>query len=242
MAVTTTAAAAPAAAAVTGSFGAYRALHIDAVGLDAQFAPVIADIAAARPAIHDALRCVEEETCGRKSGAVRKPCHNLEHALRVGGPEVYVATWIEEDLALIRGILRTVSCAYAVDTGATDAGVLPLWVARSDRFGAPTATPTIVLSGAHDAGQQAVDECTVDKASPRDLTYVLTVEGESARFLACAEEAFARWTNADAAHIESQLADDPEPDPDAVATVIAERLGGAGIPVGHLFDGVDQWG
>lgn len=77
-------------------------------------------------------------------------------------------------------------------------------------------------------------------ASLCDMVYVLTMEGDGARFLACAVDVPDAATDAAVTCIEAQLAD--EGDPDAVAVFIAERLGPADIPFGHLFDGVDQWG
>lgn len=148
-----------------------------------------------------------------------------------------VPSWTGAGLALVREILRAVPCAHAVDIGAADARALPLWVARSERFGAATGTPTIVLTGAPD-----VDPCAADEPSPRDLTYALSMEGENARFFASALHGLDAWTDADAARIEAQLVGGPEAETDAVAALIYDRLGPADIPIGHLFDGVDQWG
>ncbi len=146
-----------------------------------------------------------------------------------------IPDWAGPGLSLAREILRAVPCVYTVDAGGASTGAVPLWVARSERFGAATGTPTIILSSASD-----VDMCAAGDASPRDMIYVLTMEGDGARFLACASDAPDAATDAAVACIEAQFAD--EGDPDAVAALIAERLGPADVPVGHLFDGVDQWG
>ena len=193
-----------------------------------------ADTAGVRPSSADMPSAEEEET-GRKSGAVRRPRHNIV------GPRHNLADatgGVGEGLALLREILRAAPCVYAVETGAADAGVLPLWVARSERFGAVTGTPTIALTGA-----SAVDMCEVGVASPRSLTYVLTMEDDAARFLPCARQATGACTNADATRIGAQVLaqDENYADTGAVAALIAERLGATDIPIGHLFDSVDPW-
>jgi len=146
--------------------------------------------------------------------------------------------WAGAVLALVREVLRAVPCAYAVDIGVASARALPLWVVQSERFGAVTGTPTVVLTTV----KPGVDACDAEVATPRETVYILVVEGNGARFLPVAWQTTGLCKDADAARIEAQLVDKDDADPDSVKTLIAERLGPTDIPVGHLFDGADQWG
>ncbi len=112
------------------------------------------------------------------------------------------------------------------------------WVAQSERFGeAATGAPTLVLScaGNGERCRMHADE------SWRSPLYMLTMEGDSA---ACAKQGSEVWTPPDLATAEWPCVDhaDANLDPDAVSARIAALLGPTHIAIGHLFDGVDQWG
>ncbi len=151
-----------------------------------------------------------------------------------------VPEWVGDDLDLLREILSVVPCVYVVESSVGDVLAFAWWVAQSGRFGEISGAPTIVLScaGNGERCRMHADE------SWRSPLYMLTMEGDSARFFACAKQdsevqmppdlATAEWPCVD--HADANL------DPDAVSARIAALLGPTHIAIGHLFDGVDQWG
>ncbi len=150
--------------------------------------------------------------------------------------------WVGAGVDLLRGILSAVPCVYVVESSVGDVLAFARWVAQPERFGGGTGAPTIVLSCAGNG-----ERCGVHAdESLRSPLWMLTMEGDSARFFACTKQGGEVWTPPDLATVEWPFVDhadaDADADPDAVSARIAALLGSTDIAIGHLFDGVDQWG
>ncbi len=151
-----------------------------------------------------------------------------------------VPEWVGGGVDLLREILSAVPCVYVVESSVGDVLVFARWMAQSERFGGGTGAPTIVLSCAANG-----ERCGMHaEESLRAPLYMLTMEGDSARFFACTKQEREVWTPPDFATAEWPCVEqaDVDADPDTVSTRIATLLGPTDIPIGHLFDGVDQWG